>query len=186
MGGNTVFCEGFSQGTTDFKSQLSKIKESKAGALFIPAYYQELSNILKQVKELNINIQILGVNSLFDERLIQLAGEQAEGIIFTYPSYDCESSDEFVKQFASNYLRRYGIKPDAFAAQGYDCMKVIEYAITKLIENNKLISKETIRDEISKIQDFNGVSGEFSFDENGDVIKEMRFITVKSGKFVDL
>jgi branched-chain amino acid transport system substrate-binding protein len=184
FGGNTVFCEGFSQGTTDFKSQLKKIKESKAQALFIPGYYQEIANILKQLKELNIKIKILGVNSLYDERLIQLADEQAEGIIFTYPSYDVESENGYVQKFVEDYFDKYGTKPDAFAAQGYDCMNVIEYAINNLIEKNSIISRENIKNEIANIKNFNGVSGKFSFDKNGDVIKDLKFITVKNGKFI--
>jgi len=186
VGGEVVFSEGFSQGTSDFRTQLIKIRNSNPDVLFIPGYYQEVANILKQMKDLNLNIQILGVNSFYDERLIQLAGEQAEGIIFTYPSYDVESENDYVQKFANDFFNKYGTKPDAFAAQGYDCMKVIEYAIINLTDKGSVISRESIRNEIANIRDFDGVSGKFSFDKNGDVVKKMRFITVKNGKFVSL
>jgi len=184
-GGQIVFSEGFAQGTTDFRTQLTKIRNSNPEVLFIPGYYQEISLILRQMKDMSLNIQILGVNSFFDERLIQLAGEQAEGIIFTYPSYDSDSDDKNIQAFVKNYSSKYRNTPDAFAAHGYDCMKIIEYAIKLLKKKNETVTRETLRDEIANIRDFDGVSGKFSFDENGDVVKDMRFITVKNGKFVN-
>jgi len=185
-GGEIVFSEGFDQGTTDFRTQLVRIRNNNPEVLFIPGYYQEVANILRQMKDLNLKIQILGVNSFYDERLIQLAGEQTEGIIFTYPSYDSNSDDETIQAFVRNYSARFRNTPDAFAAHGYDCMKIIEYAIKQLKKNNESITRETLRNEISKIRNFNGVSGKFSFDENGDVVKSMRFMTVRNGQFKTL
>jgi branched-chain amino acid transport system substrate-binding protein len=186
LGGEIVYSDGFANGTTDFRTQLTKIRNSNPDILFIPGYFQEVSNILKQMKDLDFNIQVLGVNSFYDERIIKLAGEQAEGIIFTYPAYDSNSDDKIIKTFVENYSSKYGNTPDAFAAHGYDCMKVIEYAVKQLKKKSEAITREALRDEVSKIRDFNGVSGKFSFDENGDVIKEMRFMTVKDGKFASL
>ena len=181
-----VFSEGYAQGAADFKTQLVKIRNSNPDVLFVPGYYQEVANILRQVKDLNLNVQILGISSLYDERIIQLVGDRAEGIIFTYPSYDSDSENENVQAFVKNYSTRFGNAPDAFAAHGYDVMKVVEYAVKQLKKNNEPITREALRDELSKIKDFNGVSGKFSFDENGDVDKSMRFMTVKNGKFVQL
>jgi branched-chain amino acid transport system substrate-binding protein len=42
-----------------------------------------------------------------------------------------------------------------------------------------------IRDAIAKVKNFDGASGLTSFDENGDVIKPLRFMTVKNGVFVE-
>ncbi|MCL2722000.1 MAG: ABC transporter substrate-binding protein [Treponema sp.] len=185
-GGEIVFSEGYAQGATDFRTQLVRIRNSNPDVLFVPGYYQEVANILRQIKDLNLNIQILGISSLYDERIIQLVGEQAEGIVFTYPSYDSKSDDETIQTFVKNYSARFGNAPDAFAAHGYDVMKVVEYAVKQLKKNNEPITRETLRNEIAKIRDFNGVSGKFSFDENGDVDKSMRFMTVRNGKFVQL
>jgi len=185
-GGQIVFSEGYAQGATDFRTQLVKIRNNNPDVLYIPGYYQEVANILRQVKDINLDVQILGISSLYDERIIQLAGDQAEGIIFTYPSYDSNSEDETVQVFVKNYSARFGNTPDAFAAHGYDAMKVVEYAIKQLKKKSAPVTRETLRNEISKVSDFNGVSGKFSFDENGDVIKSMRFMTVRNGEFVQL
>ncbi|MDR2581158.1 MAG: ABC transporter substrate-binding protein [Fibromonadaceae bacterium] len=185
-GGQVVFNEGYEPGATDFRTQLVRIRNSNPDVLFIPGYFQEVANILRQAKELNLNVQIFGISSLYDERIIQLAGEQAEGIIFTYPMYDSNSGDEIIQTFVRNFSDRFGNRPSAFAAHGYDAMKVVEHAIKQLKEKKEPITKESLRNEISKIRDFNGVSGKFSFDENGDVIKSMRFMTVRNGEFVTI
>lgn len=180
-GGNIVFDDGYSQGATDFKTQLQKIKSSGAEALYLPGYYQEISNVLKQAKEQNLKIQILSVNSFNDPKLLEIAGGLAEGAIFTYPTYDNASSDPLVSDFVKKYQTAYSEKPDAFAAQGYDCFAVIE-SVIKLGNYDT----ETLRKGLSEVQNFNGVAGKFSFDKNGDVQKELSFMTVKKGKFIKI
>lgn len=181
LGGNIVFDDGYSQGATDFKTQLQKIKTSKAEALYLPGYYKEIASILKQAKELNLKIQILSVNSFYDPKLIEIAGGLAEGAIFTYPTFDNEGTDHTTKNFVEQYNATYKANPDVFAAQGYDCLKVIESVIHAGNSDN-----EVIKTALSKIQNFNGVAGKFSFDSNGDVIKDLRLMTIKDGKFINL
>jgi branched-chain amino acid transport system substrate-binding protein len=181
LGGSVVYDDGYAQGATDFRTQLQKVKESGAEALFLPGYYQEIANILKQAKELNLKIQILSVNSFYDPKLLEIAGPVAEGAIFTYPTFDNESKDAVTSKFVEKYNAAYNEKPDAFAAQGYDSFKVIESLIQAGNTDN-----EAIKNALSKVQNFEGVAGKFSFDENGDVIKDLRIMTVKNGKFETL
>ena len=42
-----------------------------------------------------------------------------------------------------------------------------------------------LRDELYKVENYSGLSGIISFDENGDVIKPTAIRTVKNGKFMD-
>lgn len=46
-GGEIVASESFTTGDTDFNTQLTKIKGTDAEALFIPAYYQDITYITK-------------------------------------------------------------------------------------------------------------------------------------------
>lgn len=181
LGGSVVYDDGYAQGATDFRTQLQKVKESGAEALYLPGYYQEIANILKQAKELNLKIQILSVNSFYDPKLLEIAGPVAEGAIFTYPIFDDESKEPITAKFVEKYKAAYNEKPDAFAAQGYDSFKLVESVIQSGNADN-----EAIKNALSKIQNFEGAAGRFSFDENGDVVKDLRIMTVKNGKFETL
>lgn len=178
-GGKVISSEGYELGTKDFRSHLTKIKSLSPDAIYLPGYYKELSGILRQIKELRIKSKLLSVNSFYDPKLINIAGNAAEGAIFTYPLYDAESEESVIKEFVSKFNKKYGKKPDAFAVQGYDAMNIVGYAIEHGGNTNDAIQKA-----MSTINDYQGVGGKMSFDKNGDVIKRLRILTVKNGKFV--
>ena len=56
-------------------------------------------------------------------------------------------------------------------------MNVLHYALAK----SKLTS-DSIKEELYKIKDFEGVTGKISFDENGDIIQPMGVKIIKEGK----
>ncbi len=177
-GGKIVYSDAYSQGATDFRSQLQKIKESNAKALFLPGYFAELSIILKQMKEMNMKIQILGTSSFHDKKLLDLDGDILEGAIFSFPSFDLNSKDTIIKKFSQRFFNKYKIKADIWAALGYDCYKVIEKTIL-----NGATGPESIKNELYKIEDFPGVAGTFSFDKNGNVLKKLSILIIKNKKF---
>lgn len=177
--GNIVFSEPFTEGVKDFRTQILKIKLSGAKAVFLPGYFAEVSVILKQMKELNIDIKILGTSSFHDEKLIDYLGETMNGVIFSFPEFDIESENNVIKEFSIKYTTRYNMKPDIWAALTYDCFKVVEKALINGAKSPKEIQKELLM-----IRDFPGVSGIFSFDEDGNVVKSFSILTVKNGQFV--
>ncbi len=180
-GGKILLSEGYDLGATDFRSTLSKIKKLKPDAIYLPGYYKEIAGILRQAKELGIATRFLSVNSFMDPKILEIAGETAEGAIFTYPLYDPEDSETIVKSFVDKFQNKYGKKPDAFAAQGYDALNIVASAINK----GGYTSRE-IQRALSQLKDFPGVTGTMNFDENGDVVKHLRIMTVRNGQFATI
>jgi branched-chain amino acid transport system substrate-binding protein len=179
LGGSILTQDGYNQGTTDFRSLLTKIQAAQPDAIYLPGYVAEISNILKQARELGVKARFLGVNSLYDPKLLEIAGPAAEGAVFTYPTFDASNQQSTTSNFVQQFKAKYGIAPDAFAAQGYDAMRVLIKVV-----NNPNLSGDTIRKNILKLGRFEGPGGTFTFDQNGDVQKELRILVVKNGKFV--
>lgn len=178
LGGKIVDVETFEQGATDFRTQLTKIKQSNPEASYIVGYKEQIQ-ILKQYKELAIKAQILATIMLEDPEIIQKVGDAAEGAIYTYRAYDPQSGQKEVTEFVENFKTKYGIEPDNWAAQCYDALKIVVLAIKR-----GGYTSEGIKNSLYRIRDFPGVSGLTTFDENGDVIKPIILKTVKDGKFV--
>jgi len=181
LGGQVVASEAYAQGATDFRAQLSKIKALSPDALYLPGYYKELAGILKQARQLGLKTKILSVNSFYDPKLLQIAGDSAEGAIFTYPMYDPKSKDAVTRKFVDAFKEKYGKEPDIFAAQGYDALNLVALAI-----NKGGFTAEAIRQVLSEVKDHPGVGGPITFALNGDVIKPLRLMIVRQGKFVSL
>lgn len=179
VGGKILVEESYSEGDTDFRTQLVKIKNSNPDIIFLPGYLREMATQLRQAKELGIKKPILSISTFYDPKILELAGDAAEGVIFSAPFFDPESQEPVVNQFVKSFEQRYSEKPNIWAGYGYDVVKIAAIALQKAGANS-----DKIKYELYKIKDFPGVTGVTTFDENGDVIKELRVLTVKNQTFI--
>jgi branched-chain amino acid transport system substrate-binding protein len=179
LGGTIVSSEGYPQGNTDFRIMLTKIQEQNPEAVFLPGYVAEIGALLRQAREMGLKTRFLGVNSLYDPNLVATAGEAAEGAVFSYPTFDAKSADATVSSFVRNYQAKYKSDPDAFAAQGYDSFMVLYKALT-----NGTASSAGIEKGLRALGEHKGPGGDFHFEQNGDVQKPLRLLTIRSGAFV--
>jgi branched-chain amino acid transport system substrate-binding protein len=179
LGGKVVLVEKFAEGTTDFRTQLTKIKTSNADFIYLASHYREGSLVVKQAKELGIMIPFVAVDGCFAPEFIALSGGAAEGVIIANMRWHPESEEKVVRDFVTKYRAKYGQDPEVYAAAGYDCIKIIAMAIEKGGTRS-----EAIKNALYKIKDFQGVTGLTSFDEYGEVTKEYDMFIVKNGKFV--
>lgn len=182
LGGQIVSEDGYPQGETDFRTYLAKIQREKPGAVYLPGYVAEIAQILKQARELDLRVRFLGVNSLYDPKLIEIAGPAAEGAVFTYPTFDTKSRNPVVSTFVSRYRARYGTSPDAFAAQGYDSLSVLLKAINS-VGKERPTGPQVVA-ALHSLGRYSGASGSFSFDSYGDVERELRLLIIRNGQFV--
>ena len=178
LGGAVVIAESADQGSTDFRTQLFKIKKSKPEAIFVIGY-RETPKILIQMREIGLKIPVLGTGDMEDPNLIKIARKAAEGIFFTQLKYDITDSTSSLVEFVNRYKMKYNTEPDIFAAYGYDAMRLLAYAI-----GQSDFTGEGIKNALYQVKSFKGVTGEISFDANGDVIQTMGVKTVKNGKFI--
>ncbi|MDP2159236.1 MAG: ABC transporter substrate-binding protein, partial [Flavobacterium sp.] len=176
-GGNVLFSEGFEQGETDFRSHLTKIKKAKIESVYIIAV-GENGYILKQAKEMGLKVQFLSTVGIEGPDVWKVAGEAANGVIYTVQKFDPESSQKAIN-FHKNYSSKYNQAPDLFSALGYDAI----YIISKVISENGY-NAEAIKSGMYNLKNFQGVVGNISFDSNGDIQSEVMMKITKDGQFL--
>lgn len=181
LGGNIVSTEEFAESTTNFRTVISKLQSQKFDAIYMPSHAKEAGAFLKQMKENNQNFKVLGSVTYESPELIQIAGDAANGVIFTTPAFNPDANDDAVKKFSAEYQKRFGSKPENFAAHSYDSLKIIALAIEK--GGN---TSEGIKNALYQISNYSGVSGLTTFDTNGDVKKPAMIKQVKDGQFVSI
>lgn len=178
LGGEVVFLDSFDQGQSDFRTQITKMKAHNPDGIYILGVPIEVGHILRQAAELGFKPKFL-MNNMEDYNLIEIAGNAAEGVFFAIPVFDPNNPNPKIQNFVNAYKEGYGRLPDMFAADGYDAVYLVKLAIEKGDYDG-----ESIKNTLYTIQDFPGVNGKITFDENGDVIKPLTIKTVKNGKFV--
>jgi branched-chain amino acid transport system substrate-binding protein len=178
-GGTIVSSQKFSKNDTDFNAQLTAIKSAAPDAIFVPAYYQEVGLIIRQARQLGINVPLFGGDGWEAPELLQIAKEAAEGTYYT-THYSPETQTPEVQNFVKAYRAKYNNEtPDAMAALGYDSALVLVDAIKRAgsTEGPKL------RDALAATKGVKGVTGNTTMDKNRDATKPATVITIKGGKF---
>jgi branched-chain amino acid transport system substrate-binding protein len=176
-GDEIVSVESFKTSDTDFRTQLLRMKSQKPEAIYIGSIMPETALIVKQMKELNIEAQILTDDSVLDPNFLKVTSDLSEGIIFGTTKFGKESAPDFWK----DYYDSFGKEPTIFSAQGYDTLNIL----LSVIRDKCLSGDPTcIKDQLYKTKDYPGVSGKTSFNEKGDAIKEVVLKIIKNGQFV--
>jgi branched-chain amino acid transport system substrate-binding protein len=170
--GSVVAYESFTTKDTDFSSQLTKIKDSGAEFLFTPQYYNEVPLIVKQAHQLGFNKPIVGSDSWGSAETVKLCGADCNGLFFS-THYAAAGAKGATKEFIDRYQQKYGYVPDDVAALTWDSIHLAQQAIqaTGGLTGNIAKDRQAVRDQLAKIKDFKGITGNMTFTEEGDPIK---------------
>ena len=181
LGGQVVYDEKYTEKETDFRSILVKLKEKNPDVVYLAGLAPDMGNILRQARELGIKTQWLASPGAENPKLLELAKEASEGLIFTTPAFNPESNENNIRNFVKKYKDIYGETPEFLAANGYDAIMILNK-----ITREYGISSEAIKNGLYQTKDFPGIGGKISFDEFGEVIKLVLFKKILNGKFVIL
>lgn len=168
--------ESFKTEDVDYTTQLTKIKNAGAEAIFVPAYYQAAAYITQQAKSAGMNTAFIGSDG-WDGVIAQVTDKSAvEGAVFLSPFL---ASDPSAKKFVDAYKAKYNATPDQFAADGYDTVYVIKAALEKAGSTKS----EDLIAAMTQIE-VDGLTGKVTFDASGEPNKEAKFVTITNGEYV--
>jgi len=177
--GEIVAEENFTKGDKDFQAALTKIKKTDFDALYLPGYYEEAGLIIKQAREMGIEQPILGADGFGDEKMIKLAGaENVNNVLYTGHFSALAPANDTVKPFIKDFKDKYGKEPSTFNALSYDAVFMIKQAI----EDQDSADSADIREGLTKLKDFKGVTGNISMDKNHNPEKSLVVVSFKDGK----
>lgn len=176
-GGAVTAEESYLQKDTDFKATLTKIKATNPDFLYVPGYYQEVGLIVKQARELGMNMPIAGGDGWDSAKMPEIAGAAALNNTYFSSLYSPEDSSDINKNFVAAYEKVYGQKPDVFAALSYDSALLVAEAI----KNAGSTEPAKISEAMAKINGFSGVSGSVTFDDKHNPVKSAVILEYKDG-----
>ncbi len=192
MGGKTIaqiaehrgkplaFKSFFNSGQTDFSEQVQVAKNANIDGIIIWGLYQEAGLLVKALREAGITAQIFGADGMVSPGFIRIAGRAADNVIVTYP-FDDTNPAPATQKFIADFERRYGHRPDSFAAHAYDAV----YLMARAIRIGGL-NKARIRDALASTRDVPGATGLLSFNQYNDDPRQVIFARIENGRFVPL
>ena len=151
-------------------------------AIFIPDSPGKAGQIAPQLAYFDIkDIYILGTNLWHSNSQIKIAKQNVQGAIMP-DGFFAGSPSPRVRRFVEVFEETYQETPDFIEAIVYDSAMIL----FNVVGQEQIRYRSEIRDELLNLEDFPGVTGFTSFDENGDAQKRLYLLRVKGNKFVEL
>lgn len=148
-------------------------------AIFLAGTIPQAPIFIREARAMGINVPIFSGPALDSPLLATLAGSSAEGVV-TLTAYSPGDTQPEVPVFNKAFENRYNAVPDQYAAQAYDAVKLLAFAMQKA--GSTVPGK--VAQTLYNIKDWVGVTGVHTFDDNGDVVsKPMDFQVIRNGKF---
>lgn len=173
LGGTIVAEAAFGAKTSDFKDQVTKIAAANPDVIFAPVYYSSIGLIARDFRKQGVRAPLLGGDGWESPQLIPLAGDSLEGCYFGY-HYDPEDSDPKVQNYLKAYKAKFGTEPNSLSALGYDAV----YTVVKAIELGGGDTPAQIKDGLTKVKDFHGVTGTFTIDGQRNARKPITMLKI--------
>jgi branched-chain amino acid transport system substrate-binding protein len=174
--GNIVADESYREGDKDFKAQLTTIKGKNPDAVFLPGYYTDVGLILRQARELGLNVPFFGGDGWDSPETLTL-GKVVDGCFYSN-HYSPEDPRPEVQAFLKAYEAKYNKIPDAMATLGYDAARVMADAIKRAGKADP----KAIRDALAQTKDFSGASGIITIDAERNAKKPAVILEIRDGK----
>lgn len=177
-GGSILAEEAYLQKDQDFKTVLTKIKALNPEVIYVPGYYEEVGKIVKQARELDIHVPIIGGDGWDSPKLVEVATAAALNNTYFTNHYSVDDTNPVSQTFVEAYKKEYGQAPDAMAVLGYDAANVLIDAIKRA--NSTEPGK--IREALAATKDYPAITGSTTLNATHDAVKSAVIIEMKDGK----
>ena len=177
---------------TDFKSLLSRAQSLGADVVFFGGTTATKGGQIRKQMAGIIDAPYVAGDGISGNQFAKDAGANAANSYFTVAGpYPLKLAT--AQSFNSAYKSEYSADPGAYSAQAYDAAAIVIAAIKKAIDDagGNMPSRDQVRMEVAKTQNFKGAIGTTSFDSKGDTT--LKIITIykwtsqndTGGTFVD-
>ena len=167
-----VFFDALTPGERDYNTILTKLRAAKPDLVFFTGYYNDAGTLLRQKKEMNWDVPMLGGDAINNTDLVKIAGkEAARGFFFVSPpaAHDFDSPE--AKTFFAAYQSTYNSQPSSvWSVLAGDAFKVIVAAL----QNGAKPDGPSIAAYLKKdLKSFAGLTGPIAFNDKGDRVGDL-------------
>ena len=111
--------------------------------------------------------------------MLEMAKNYIQGAVFS-SGFETESENPKVMGFVADYKNNFGVIPGILAANGYDTIRLLKI----IFAENKLQTRHDLRQALQDEPGFEGVTGAFRFDADGEAMKKPLLLTVSGNRVI--
>ncbi len=170
-------------GQVDFSSVVVKAKQSNADALFAYTNEEESARLLRELRKQGYKKPILGETVLTSQKVIELAGDAANGAI-AHVGLTADAPQDSVKKFDAAFQKEFNSRSDHNGLKGYIGMYTVKAVTEKIGKFDSKAFAAAMKNISLSAKAHPGLLLDISYDEKGDLDRESYLTTVVNGKQV--
>lgn len=168
----------------DYSAILTRLKSSNPDFIFYTGYYPEAAMLRRQMKEMGWNVPMMGGDATNNTDLVKIGGADAvAGYYFISPPLPGDLDSASAKAFIQAFRAKYDAMPSSiWSVLAGDAFQVLVEAIKHVGPDSEKIAAY-LHDNL---KDFEGLSGQISFDAKGDRVGDLYrlYVVDEKGDFV--
>ena len=168
-------------GQVDFSAPVLKAKQANADALFVYTNEEESARALRELRKQGYDKPIVGETTLTGQKVIELAGEAANGAQ-AHVGLSVDAPGERMLKFKVKFYQEYKYISDHNGIKGYTGMYLLKAALEKTGKLDRVAVAKTLHGLKVSAAQHPGVLMDVSVDNNGDLDRESFIVAVNGGK----
>jgi branched-chain amino acid transport system substrate-binding protein len=168
-------------GQLDFSAAVLKAKQSGADGIFSYSNEEESARILRELRKQGWTKPIIGETVLTSQKVIELAGDAANGAV-GHVGLTVDAPNPEMLKFKAKFYQQYKYISDHNGIKGYTGVYVLKAAIEKVGKLDRKAVAQAMHGLVISAKKYPGVIIDVAFDANGDIDRESYLVEVKDGK----
>jgi branched-chain amino acid transport system substrate-binding protein len=168
-------------GQVDFSAAVLKAKNSGSDALFAYVNEDESARLLRELKKQGFTKPVIGETTLTGQKVIELAGDAANGAI-AHVGLTIDAPSAEMLKFKARFYQDYKYFPDHNGPKGYIGVYTMKAAIEKAGKIDRKAVAAAMKGLELDVKKQPGVLMNGRFDDKGDVDRESYLVQVKNGR----
>lgn len=171
------------QGQADFAADAIKVKNANPDAVFVYLNEEESARFLTASKQQGITKPMVGETTLLGSKVIQLAGEAANGVR-GHVGLSIDAPVPAFQEFGRKFKQRFNYDSDHNGLKGYMAVHMVKWGTEKQKKFDKKGLADTLRGALIKPSEEPGILIETKIEANGDIDRESFLAEVFQGRQV--
>lgn len=180
-GGTVVAEEAYQAGDMGFARQLDAIRAKNPEVVFLPSYYGDAAQIIREARQAGVDVPFLGTDGWDSPEFLKVGGSAVDNCYFS-GHFSAESRDPKVAGFVEAFTKKFGAAPPPLAALSYDAV----YFVHDALKRSGSAESAALRAALAGTTDFTGVTGRISLDAGRNPSKSAVITRVENGAFTYL
>ncbi|WP_372604671.1 ABC transporter substrate-binding protein, partial [Actibacterium sp.] len=169
------------QGQADFAADVLKIKNAGAEAVFVYLTEEESARFLIEAEKQGLNLPTAGDTVLASQKVIDLAGGAAEGIL-GHVGLTADAPVDGIKAMDAAFTAKFGYRPDHNAMKGYIGAYTVKYVTEMIGEFDRQKFADTLHGLCLDAETHPGVLMDLCWDDTGELSRASFLVEVVDGK----